>query len=623
MADLIEPEDDLPVIPFEVALAGLMQALQEGEPQQQEDRPRRPVMVPLSYNAPRNLNPMLGDEPPLSDMGPQPGQAWPSGYDPAGGRRFVDMATGIATYPVRRARDIAQRGFAEADRINTLPPEEREAEMLRLGKEAGPYLADAAIGMAMPAGLGLAGKALRYAPRTIAGVGGLTLGSSEISQAQSPKSDEETVRLQQKLKALGYYSGPIDGVMGSGTRNAVAVYEAAETKRRADELEAAKVSAEQAKSAAEQQRAQAELERVRLEQAQADESNKRREEGARRLEEMEDNLSPLRKAFRSYGPMIGYGAGMTLGGIAKAIVNRAYNRGSAATTARANALLGTEGDLADRTARVNQFWSEGQRVAEPIQPFKVVGGRNPIVSNPLAPEAALLYQPNKRNDLLTDLLITGGALTDAGIGFGLEILAANELKAATEAANADPSEINIRRLQAAKDMVAGWQTMRTVGLGGAGVYALGSKIRPRKPSRPDVREAEAERIRIEKEIAQQASRSAAQERRAARVLPPEPPSQARSTSATAAESQSVEPMSLPQQPTGRVRRGTPATGRLKGSAGSGSSGLPEGYRYDPSGKGAKVKDVEGKYTVDPRKEGVQIDDTKPLTPRRPRVTDDE
>ena len=39
--------------------------------------------------------------------------------------------------------------------------------------------------------------------------------------AMAPKQTVDVFALQQKLKAKGYYRGPIDGVVGSGTRSAL------------------------------------------------------------------------------------------------------------------------------------------------------------------------------------------------------------------------------------------------------------------------------------------------------------------------------------------------------------------------------------------------------------------
>jgi hypothetical protein len=79
--------------------------------------------------------------------------------------------------------------------------------------------------------------------------------------------------------------------------------------------------------------------------------------------------------------------------------------------------------------------------------------------------------------------------------------AQGELQRALSAATADPSEINISRLQAARDEVAFWQSLGRVGQAGVVGYGSAATKLHRQYPRPDLSRADAELANLNRLIA--------------------------------------------------------------------------------------------------------------------------
>jgi hypothetical protein len=213
----------------------------------------------------------------------------------------------------------------------------------------------------------------------------------------------------------------------------------------------------------------------------------------------------MRQVLREYGPIVGTLTGMGVGFGAKRGVNKIADALSSKRASAADDIMQAPAtDLPGRVGRVNEFWARGQKplMGAPEAPFvSAPNARAGFKANPDAPEAASLYQASKGRDMATDAAATGAFGAEWGLGqFVLEPEARAELEKAQSAVNADPSEVNIERLQAAKDRVAFAETFKNVGRAATFVYpATGIKY-GRSPSRPNVGVADAERIRIGQEV---------------------------------------------------------------------------------------------------------------------------
>jgi hypothetical protein len=330
-------------------------------------------------------------------------------------------------------------------------------------------------------------SAASRAPRFTGGVvGGATMFATPSEAGEKPSPQVQ--RLQEQMRDAGYYSGPIDGLMGGQTQAARQAFER-------DQAERMRIEAERESAAA----AKAETERQRTE---AEGIATARKHGDERLRQIESEVPWYSQALRDYGPLVGYVGGAGLGAATRYGVKKAADAASRKVAERADQLFSQPArDLPARVARVNQFWTEGRRpvLGAAEAPFvSSPGTRRGFAPNENADPASVLYQPQRTKNALTDLGITamfGGesALTQAT----LEPEARSELQAAQEAVSRDPSEANIQRLQAAKDRFAGTEFVRNIGRGAAFSYPGSGLKFSRSPSRPNVSAAEAERIRID------------------------------------------------------------------------------------------------------------------------------
>lgn len=345
------------------------------------------------------------------------------------------------------------------------------------------------------AGQGLSALLRSRAGQVVAPVAATTAAATEVG---SQGASEEVKKLQVKLRDAGYYKGRIDGQMGEETNRANEAFQANQRASERQRLESDRVQTQRTEAEA---RA-AETRRL-TEEAQI--RDRQRTEGDERLRTMENDVSPWSRALRDYGPPIGYGAGIGLGLMLRRGIAGAGNRRLAGETASTNERMAAPAaDLPERVGRVNRFWDEGGAAQMPFTPAP--GKRHAIASNPDAPSAATLYQPPEgmsRYMRTPDVIAAGGLSAESGIAQYMGSGAREEVARAREAAKNDPSEINIRSLQAAIDRSAIYDTATNLGRGGLATYLLAAGKGPYKYARPNVDVAEAERMRIDQMLGPQ------------------------------------------------------------------------------------------------------------------------
>jgi hypothetical protein len=152
-----------------------------------------------------------------------------------------------------------------------------------------------------------------------------------------------------------------------------------------------------------------------------------------------------------------------------------------------------------RAERVNEFWRRGGG-----------GGREPFVNNPDAPPGlpgfaanpnvapmSSLYQPPRAMNALTDL--GGLGLAGADMAYATHNLGASkdELKAATDAVNNEPTEANIQRLNTAHNNVAWFDFVNNFGRGAGAIYAGKTLMKHRDQPQPNMSAAGTERLDLE------------------------------------------------------------------------------------------------------------------------------
>lgn len=330
------------------------------------------------------------------------------------------------------------------------------------------------------------------APRAAVALG--SIGAYLYGTGQANADNPEAVRqLQTKLRDAGLYSGAIDGKMGPATHRANQAFMAAEDQR----VRGEQAAADKARADAETLRAEADTAETKRKGTEADTKARQRDEGQDRLRDVERNVPWYRQALRDYGSAAGYVGGAVLGPAVRAGVTKASNKLSELGAGKAEALFDTATkSIPNRVARVNEFWRRGGGEV----PFVPTPSTAPGVAvNPSATAIDKLYQPPTKMNALTDLGITAGFAGESAIGqFMLSPQAREELHQAQEAVASDPSEVNISRLQAAKDRMAIADVMTNVGRAGAISYPASALKMQRSPTRPAMDKAEAERLGVER-----------------------------------------------------------------------------------------------------------------------------
>jgi len=414
----------------------------------------------------------------------------PHGWGPEG------LASPEEGFPDPNATERGQNALAmfgpmaEAATPNLLqaaadPRGAARAEGVAMAEEV-PYL------MAGPV-LGTAGRVARATPRLTAALGGLGLTAipSKAGSKDKGKATEggsaEVKKLQEKMRAAGLYSGPIDGRLDPDgpTMKAKKEYDKLEADREKRETERKKIEA-------------GEKETQRLAEESARKS-KERAEGTKRLKEMDENETWYGKAAREYGPWAGGAAGLLLGYKMRSGAARKFAAESQEAANKANSFIVGRGPVPPRAGGVNRFWQEGGGAAVPFT--AAPKAKHAIKSNKAAASATTLYPPLSTRGKYLQL---GDATKMAGIGaeMGASQIAANaahdELRSAQKAVADDPSEANIQRLETARNIYAAAEGAAMLGRGALlGYGAVGIPTKTYKRTRPDVNRADAERTRVD------------------------------------------------------------------------------------------------------------------------------
>lgn len=473
--------------------------------------------------------------------------------------------------------------------------ERDQAGRTALGDFATKDLPETAIAASIP----FVGRAMRGSPALTGAVAG---GASFLmpSSAGSAESKEQIANRQSMLKEAGFYKGDIDGVDGPDTKAAQRAYDTSAVARERQALERLKIEAEGSKGVAETKKAEAALkETERLAQEAAD-AKERRRLGDERLRKAEEDVSPINRLLRDYGPMAGYAAGLGMGYLSKKAVIKGSDTLSANAATRANKLVepqtgaGAAKDLPQRAADVNQFWAEGQPgvFRSRTLPFEVQTSAPGFkaTTGTVTPSGDL-YTPtmmSRARNFGTDLGVAGMYGTEVAAVEGLlKPDIHKELESARAAVKEDPSEANINRLQAALNSSAAADFASNLGrMGGITHLSAGMKMQ-RTPSRPDVSKAEAERMRIneilDKKYGPGSSSKGGPSSTPPPPLPPTPPPTAPNGSTNGAGTlPQSQPSAGPSTPTQTATVGDPSKApRLSGPV-KGYIETPYGYRHEGS-----------------------------------------
>lgn len=418
-------------------------------------------------------------------------------------QRAVEMLTGSTGLGQSSRVPISGMDIAGINPALRMEQDLHEGNYGSAAMNAAPYVA--------PIVGGMAAKALSPIAKAIAGnpmTSGAAIGAAGLlgMQAQAGSKDQDNIKaLQEELQREGYYAGAVDGVNRRQTQEALAKREADRAKRKSEELASQGIEAEKEKAAAAKLEAQAKLseqERLRMaaEQAAAD-----KKAGEDRLKDADKNVGIVDRAIRDYGPLIGTIAGVGTGMGTKLFVNGAYKNATSEAAERANQLIADKGrTIQSKAAALNQFWGEGQprpMVGKTQVPYNSSPSDPGVVRNAKAPGAADLYQPSKIKNAGTDLGVAGafGAEWQA-VEQGLTPGARKEVNEARAAVQADPSEANVQRLQAALNRSALTDALGNWGRGaGMGYLATGVKAQ-REHVRPDMAKAEKERFELDTKL---------------------------------------------------------------------------------------------------------------------------
>lgn len=387
-----------------------------------------------------------------------------------------------------------------------------------------------------------ADRVIAAAPRlATAGLAGYNLLAG-TDAAGGAETSEAIKGLQTKLRDAGLYKGPIDGVMNKDgpTEKAKQVFDAAEQTRQTTELKNRELAiAEGANTAtletarANQATAEAkrEADRIRGEKDAADLA--RKQAGDERMRDIEKNISPTSRIIRDYSGPIGLAGGALAGGLIRGALKLGSDALSKYRARAGDAIMATPtvgktvaDEALSRVARVNEFWRKG-------------GGEVPFINTPAAspgfavnPKAAQLKSTYNQNIHpvveATTTAVPVGEFVWADMQ-GSE--AQDELIKAQEAAAVDPSEVNLQRIQAAKDNVAlykGASNAGRVAASAIGLGAVGSRYMPANPKlQPKMAPAETEQLSLQKLLrenydkAQKKAEKAAAAKKAPRVPAPQ------------------------------------------------------------------------------------------------------
>ena len=424
-----------------------------------------------------------------------------------------------------------------------------------------PFFATGTRGAATMTGLAVPGMA-----EMVAHTG--SAHAAELSPAQVRE-------LQTEMKLKGYYSGPIDGDLGPGTKRAIETYrkdqekhaaQKAEEARQAQQMEQSRATSATALAQAKDAEARA-AETKRKADAEAL-AERRRTEGEAKLQSVENDVPWYRDMFRKYAPVVGYGAGAVLGGYTGHKIGKLFDDVATTGATRANRLLEGEFDKlpsSDKAARINQFWAEGQ--PRPLYgsrdvPYTSDAGK--ITSNPKAPTATELYLPSRQSQVVGHMVPMGAYGAEAYMG--QEVLgrqAQQELEGARTALAADPSDINIARYQAAKDNDALSKFVANMGRAGAVAHGAHAMLPRATRDRPDISKAEAARFDFDASLGKGAASGTGG--RGPRPTPPGPSGQAPSGPSPTSPGTSPSPSTALPLPSGAASGAPTSAGPVSAS----------------------------------------------------------
>lgn len=227
-------------------------------------------------------------------------------------------------------------------------------------------------------------------------------------------------------------------------------------------------------------------------------------EGGERLREAEKNVGPFSRMLRDYGEIGGTAAGLALGGLGRWGMVRHANRAAAEGASEIEQMLARRMTaVPPRTGRLNEVWRQGGAPPEGVPFSPAPGTRYGVATNPATtPSSELFRGPTGIRGQFTgtDMAVMGGAGGDIAISEVRRRAAENELAQAQQDAKADPSELNIGRMQRAMDEVAFWQSMSRLGQTFGAGYALTATKTPRLYPQPNLSQADAEMANLNRLI---------------------------------------------------------------------------------------------------------------------------
>lgn len=234
-----------------------------------------------------------------------------------------------------------------------------------------------------------------------------------------------------------------------------------------------------------------------------------------RLEELEQQeasrvtrAGPLHEALREFGPAVAPFAGLAAGHLSRIGAVRSASRRLAERNLEADALLppspapvrrGGTAEPARRMANVNEFWRMGG--ADERVPYARAQTELGFKRRPDAASGSELFPPDAERFRFNDAAIPAAFGAEAGVTYAFLQDAEQELTEAQAAADSDPNEANLARLESARDKVAILTTAFRAGLGVAAGRLSGVAAHRYRHARPNVPRAENERTLLDQYLA--------------------------------------------------------------------------------------------------------------------------
>lgn len=330
-----------------------------------------------------------------------------------------------------------------------------------------------------------------------------SIGGKKVKKPEQVTPMDEVMKEQQFLFDKGFYKGEIDGADGPKTRDARKEYEAAQRQLEALAAQRESAAASTALAGAQSETAKAQLEKTKLEAEALRTKTKQREEGQETLRKSEADLPWYSKLLRDYGTGAGIAIGAAAGPAARSGVRALGDKFLTKNATAAEGLFEKGGvpivrkNLNDRIANVNEFWRKGG-AGEAVPFLPAPAAKAGVTANLEAKNPGALFTPGFMATKGADAAAAGAMGAEAGVSAWQKAKAQDVLEKATAAVKEDPSEINIREYQAAKDRVATMDLLMNIGRTGAGSYVLAGMAKPRQAIKPNTAPAEAEKLNIEK-----------------------------------------------------------------------------------------------------------------------------